>query len=81
MEAMGACADWSSIHQARRRVRLGRGQVRRRLLKLRFVYGQRARPNHVGRGWLIFGCVSLVDLYFPPRRATRIDPLVILRAG
>jgi hypothetical protein len=29
---------------------------------------------------LIFGCVSLVDLYFPPQRATRIDPLVILRA-
>ncbi len=44
------------------------------------VYGVSASdPATLGGVTLIFGCVSLASLYFPARRATRIDPLVILR--
>jgi putative ABC transport system permease protein len=38
-------------------------------------------PDTLAGVTLIFGCVSLAALYFPARRATRIDPLAILRSG
>jgi predicted permease len=46
------------------------------------VYGVSASdPATLAGVTLIFGCVSLAALYFPARRATGIDPLVILRTG
>jgi putative ABC transport system permease protein len=38
-------------------------------------------PDTLAGVTLMFGCVSLAALYFPARRATRIDPLAILRSG
>jgi predicted permease len=44
------------------------------------VYGVSASdPATLAGVTLIFGCVSLTALYLPARRATRINPLVILR--
>jgi len=44
------------------------------------VYGVGASdPVTLAGVALLFGCASLVALYVPARRATRIDPLVILR--
>ena len=38
-------------------------------------------PAHLAGLALLFGCVSPAALYFPARRATRIDPLVVLRTS
>jgi predicted permease len=44
------------------------------------VYGVSVSdPGTLAGVTLLFGCASLAALYFPARRATRIDPLVILR--
>ena len=44
------------------------------------VYGVSATdPSTLAGVTLLFSCVSLAALYFPARRATKINPLVILR--
>ena len=48
----------------------------------RLVYAVSASdPATLAGVALLFGCVSLAALYFPARRATRIDPLVVLRTS